>query len=381
MMVSPQTTTAALEDFARGLDLVLADPDRIGLAFQPIVDLARGALAGYESLARFRAEPQATPDLWFEAAEALGRGEELEAVVVARALRARSALPPNCFLSINIGPRAICSPPVRDVLDRHGDLAALVIEITEQSPVEDYAVLSDALATAREAGALVAVDDAGAGFASLRHVAELRPDFVKVDRALVANLDLEPVNAAIVEMLGVLAGRLDAWVIAEGVERDAELARLVDLGVPLAQGFGLARPAMTMEPLAPEAVAQVARLSRDRDTAGVGPLCEPCRTVPAQVGDGGIAAAFADDAAIATVALVDELGRPLALLCRDAFAAGRPPVAVSMTVQPISDVSEVARRAMTRPLVNRFDPIACCDEQGRPVGVLRIERLLEALAR
>lgn len=381
MTVASQPVSDPLHAFARGLGEVLAEPGRIGLVYQPIVDLARGGLAGYETLARFDAAPTATPDRWFEAAEALGLADELEALVITQALKARDWLPPNCFLSINVGPRSACSEPVRRSWEQGGDLSGVVFEITEQSPVDDYARLSAALRPARGAGAAVAVDDAGAGFASLRHVTELRPDFVKVDRALVANLDVDPANAAIVEMLGVLAGRLDAWIIAEGVEREAELSRLIELGVPLAQGYGLARPAPAMQALKDSTEALLTTLRRLRDGVGVGSLSEPCPALDVDATTAELADTFANHREVGVVALIDRHQRPLALLSREAFLAGDGPVPVSLSVEPISDLAEVARRAMTRPIAQRFDPLACCDERGRMLGVLRVERLVEALAR
>src|SRR6185295_20126735 len=94
----------------------------------------------------------------------------------------------------------------------------------------------------RERGAKVAVDDVGAGYSSMRHVMEMRPDFVKIDRGLVAGLDRDAAKLAIIASLASFASRIDATVIAEGVERLEEVDALVRLGVPLAQGFVFARP-------------------------------------------------------------------------------------------------------------------------------------------
>ena len=127
------------------------------------------------------------------------------------------------------------------------DLSQLVVEVTEAAPVEDYAALLRALAVLRDAGAWIAVDDAGAGYASLNHVIQIRPDFVKLDRALVMDVDRDPAKHALVETFGVLAGRLDAWLLAEGIEREGEREVLAAMGVPLAQGFGLARPRAGMD--------------------------------------------------------------------------------------------------------------------------------------
>ena len=135
-------------------------PGVLRMDFQPILDTARGTVAGYESLARFSGPPHATPDRWFAVAHTAGFGAELEARALRVALEARAWLPPNCFLSVNVGPDALTSSPVAAVFADAGDLRGVVIEITEQTAVACYDALVAALAPARAAGALLAVDDA-----------------------------------------------------------------------------------------------------------------------------------------------------------------------------------------------------------------------------
>ena len=124
-------------------------PGVLSMQFQPIIDTARGTVVGYESLARFSGPPHTTPDRWFAVARAAGVGPELEARALRAALHARSALPPNCFLSVNIGPDALLTADVAAVFADAGDLRGIVVEITEQIAVANY----DALATAIEPSA------------------------------------------------------------------------------------------------------------------------------------------------------------------------------------------------------------------------------------
>ena len=128
-------------------------PGVLRMDFQPIVDTARGTVAGYESLARFSGPPHATPDRWFAVAHAAGFGAELEARALRIALEAGAWLPPNCFLSVNVGPDALTSSPVAEVFADAGDLRGVVVEITEQTAVACYDALVTALAPARAAGA------------------------------------------------------------------------------------------------------------------------------------------------------------------------------------------------------------------------------------
>ena len=341
------------------------------MAFQPIVDTARGTVAGYESLARFSGPPEVTPDRWFALARSAGVGAELEARALRTALEARRVLPPNRFLTVNVGPDALLTPQVRTVLAEAGDLRGVVVEITEQIAVADYDALLAAIAPVRAAGALLAVDDTGAGFASLKHVTVLRPDFVKVDRDLVAGIDTDETKAAVVEALGMFTSRLDAWLIAEGVETAAELERLLSLRVPLAQGFALGRPRPVMGTACSEAAAQCRRrtsLSRQGTLLDLAEPAPQCRTAA------GARAAFTRDPTLAWAVVVDDDGRPVRLVGR--CGATHPP----LSVLPTERLADVARRVAPRPPEQRHSPVALCDGRARLVGLVGVERLLGRLA-
>jgi EAL domain-containing protein (putative c-di-GMP-specific phosphodiesterase class I) len=338
--------------------------------FQPIVDIARGTVVGYESLARFSGPPHATPDRWFAAAQAAGVGAELEAQALRSALAARPMLPPNCFLSANIGPAALLAEPVSEVFTAAGDLRGVVVEITEQTAVADYAALMGALAPVRAAGALLAVDDAGAGFASLRHIALLRPDFVKVDRELVAGIDLDESKAAAVEALGLFTSRLDAWLVAEGVETTGELDRLLSLRVPLAQGYGLGPPVPGMGAATPESVELCRRRAR---VAVHGDLFDLAEHAPRVTVIGAAPGVFARGRGTTWVAVVDEHGRPTALI--DRYGGAHPP----LVVLPGERLSDIARRVASRSAGDRT-PVVLCDEDARLLGLVTVERVLGRLA-
>jgi len=118
----------------------------------------------------------------------------------------------------------------------------IVLEITEHSPVSDYDVLRRALEPLRELGVRVAIDDVGAGFASMRHVLRLDPDLLKLDMTLTRAIDADTSRHALVVALVAFAAQVGAGVVAEGVETQEELSALEDAGVQFAQGFLLARP-------------------------------------------------------------------------------------------------------------------------------------------
>ncbi len=111
---------------------VLSQPELVGMAFQPIVDLGRGVVCGYEALARFPPE-LGPPDVWIAAARAAGVGDRLEALLVGKALDVRPSLPANCFLSLNVSLAALASSALEEVLYERQDLSAVVLEVTEQT--------------------------------------------------------------------------------------------------------------------------------------------------------------------------------------------------------------------------------------------------------
>ena len=310
----------------RSLERVLADPERhVSLAFQPVVDLSQGAVVGYEALARFAGPPSAPPDRWFAAAAGEGLAPHLEAAVLEQALPTRHELPPDCFLSVNISPNLVLDRMVQRVLTDAGDLPGVVLELTEHDRIDDYSGLGRALGRLRSSGVDVAMDDAGAGYAGLSSLLALRPDLVKLDRSLIAGIDLDPVKQELVELLGSMAGRMDAWVLAEGIEREEELDTLVRLGVPLGQGFLLGRPTpdrQDLDPATGRRIRNAARAGADGDA--VASLLEHVEAVAE--GDGAEAVArFTCEPSLEAVPVLDRWDRPVGLHRRAEALAGAEP--------------------------------------------------------
>ncbi len=244
-----QAATRHAGDLVRG---VLEHPETLAPVFQPILSLEGGAVAGYEALARFATEPAEPPDRWFARAADAGLSAALQALAITRARETATTarLPAGCFLSVNVSPTLLAHPLVASAL--MGPLDRVVIELTEEEAISDYAALRAAMARYRARGARFAVDDAGAGYASLRHVTELRPDFVKLDARLTAGLIDDEGRQALVRAMQTFAADIGAVVIAEGVETREELDLLAATGKPvLAQGYAIARPAPAWPAVAP----------------------------------------------------------------------------------------------------------------------------------
>ncbi|HTU78289.1 MAG TPA: EAL domain-containing protein [Solirubrobacteraceae bacterium] len=213
----------------------------IEIAYQPIIDLLRGHCLGIEALARFP-EPFAGPDVTLAAARTVGLALELERLLIVQAWKMIALLGPGQFLALNVSPEALVELARRANLREDLPLSQLVVEVTEHQVVESYAALHSELAPLRERGLRIAVDDAGAGYASLRHVLELRPDFIKVDRWLIDGIADDHARRVAVGAFLSLALDLGSSVVAEGVERPADLAAVRSLGLHAAQGYLLGRP-------------------------------------------------------------------------------------------------------------------------------------------
>jgi EAL domain-containing protein (putative c-di-GMP-specific phosphodiesterase class I) len=209
--------------------------------FQPVFDLTSGECFAVEALARFSGHPRRTPDAWFAEAHAMGVGVELEVVSVKKALAAMSRLPAGIAMCVNAGPEAMGSDEVRQLVATC-DSSRVVMELTEQVRVDDYPRLSHALKQLRLMGVRLAIDDTGAGFASLAHILKLAPDLIKLDRELTCGIDHDPVRSALGAALVSFASRTGAEIIAEGIETASELEVLRGLGIRYGQGFLLCRP-------------------------------------------------------------------------------------------------------------------------------------------
>lgn len=236
-------TRRRLASIAHRVQAVVADAD-VAVVLQPIVDVTAGELCGLEALARFH--DQRTPEDWFLDAHEAGVGADLELVAMRAQLELladASAVPGGKYLSVNASPALIVDPGFHALLRTPGlALDRLMLEITEHAAVRTYDEIRAVLLPYREQGLRLAVDDTGAGYASFNHVLRLRPDLIKLDRSLLADIDVDPARRAFVTAIVLMALELDAEVAAEGVERRAELEVLRTLGVDAVQGYLLARP-------------------------------------------------------------------------------------------------------------------------------------------
>jgi PAS domain S-box-containing protein len=224
------------------------DGDGIGPVYQPIFELETQRVIAYEALSRFSGDPARGPDRWFAEAWDVGLGLPLELKAVSLAARALPYLPPDVNLCVNASPETISS---RRFVSTFGSAAdRVVVELTEHVDVGDYDGFASKLGPLRQAGGQIAIDDFGAGYASLRHILKVRPDWIKLDISLVERIHESSVAHALASSLITFADEVGVRVIAEGIETVEELDALVEIGFRYGQGFYFGLPAPLDEALA-----------------------------------------------------------------------------------------------------------------------------------
>jgi len=243
VVVSPRVRTLLASRTTRRLVEQILREETIDTAFQPIIDVQLGRVVGAEALSRFTTEPAHSPDVWFAAAETVGRGLDLEEVTLRKALTRAFGLPHGGYVAVNASPSMLTSSRLLPLLQASGfPLDRIVVEITEHTSIPDYALARAAREQLRAHGIRLAVDDAGAGYASLQHILALSPDMIKIDRSLISGVDADPVRGSMVAAVVMFALQSGAALVAEGVETAAELNALRTLAVDHAQGYFIARP-------------------------------------------------------------------------------------------------------------------------------------------
>lgn len=303
---------------------------RLATLFQPIVDPRSRGICGFEALTRGPSDSWLhSPQNLFEAARRAGVKVELDFVCMQNAFRRFVAARVAGQLFINVSPDSIYEESnfaTRFLgYAKDAELAPdrIVIELTEESLLDDYARLRSALQRLRDAGCSIAIDDLGAGSSGLRTWSELKPDFVKIDRYFVSGIDADATKLEFVRSILDMGRAIGCRVIAEGVETDRECRELVDLGLDRLQGHLFGRPSA-----APMAVLQQIE-SLDRSIVANGALCA------------------------------------------DHIAVYSPPVSPDMRVTDAADLFHQSPDQQTLAVVR----------DGRPVGVVRRNDLFALLAK
>lgn len=211
------------------------------IVYQPIHSFSSERIVALEALSRFAAPPPQPPEVWFKEAGEVGLGEHLEMAAVTAALNDLGRIPSNAYLALNISPLHVVSGALARALAGH-PLQRIAIEITEYVAISNYEDFAAAVAPLRAKGMKLAVDDAGAGYASFRHILKLKPDTIKLDISITRDIDTDRTRRALAAALVRFAQETGSQIVAEGVETRSELAVLRELGIDTAQGYLVSHP-------------------------------------------------------------------------------------------------------------------------------------------
>ena len=296
--------------------------------FQPIVSTLEERVVGFEALSRGPSNsPLHSPLTLFAAARHHGILTELEMLCRERAIsRFRSlGLPGKLFL--NVSPESLLEQQhyrgqTLALLEANGLTAdQIVIELTEQAPIEDLSLLQSALHYYRDMGFSIALDDLGAGYSSLRLWSELQPEYVKIDRHFIDGIHRDPVKREFVSSILQMAKASRAQVIAEGIEQQEELAVLSDIGIDWVQGYLLGRPDSHPE-LNDSKLSTLLdqRQTSGNDDASIHSLLLPVSGVPEHTKVQAVLECFQQQPTLNTLAVVDEQQRPIGAVQRHALS-------------------------------------------------------------
>ncbi len=380
---------------------------RLQVVYQPIVNLDSGDILAWEALTRGPADSNfASPAVLFDFAEEVGEVFALERACRENALHEIGRLDQEQKLFLNVNPHSMADPAFTPgetlrLLARYGLRPSdVVLEITERHSLRDFDLFHRTLEHYRSQGFLVAVDDAGAGYSGLWNIAEIRPDYIKVDQALVRDLEGHRVKRALMETFVAFAEKIGCRLIAEGIETEAELATLMRLGVHYGQGFHLRRPAYPKPGLAQRVQHHFASRGWGAARAGrrfstpVRGLAEAAVTAPPTATVDEVRRLLGEVGPNGSVVVVED-GRPLGLVMGhhlDRALSSRygvalylkRPVSLVMDPSPLAaeaetPVENVAREAMNRKKSKVFDHVVVT-ERGCLVGIVTVQEMLDSLA-
>ena len=213
------------------------------MAVQPIVSVPEGTVHAYEALARFRLGSSSNPLHWFALADEFAVRDRLELACLRAGLKLLGDLPEGTRLSVNLSGPLLLDPRRAELLRETPHLDRLILEVTENSLLEDTPGVVAEIERLIGEGLNFAVDDMGAGYSGLRQITAVRPTYLKLDRSLISGIDSDPDRGALVSAMLSYVRQTGGHLIAEGVETEAELDTLRRLGVTLIQGYLLGRPA------------------------------------------------------------------------------------------------------------------------------------------
>lgn len=378
----------------------------IQTVYQPIINMQSGSIMAWEALSRGpENSPFRSPVMLFDLAEEMGMLFALERVCRENALKRTGRLAEGQKLFLNVHPRTLTDPGFTPGSTRHmiEDMGLqpdnIVLEITERHSIRDFSLFYKTLDHYRGQGFQIAIDDAGTGYSGLSTIAELKPNFIKIDMSLIRNIDRDPVRRALLETIVTFADKIDSKVIAEGIETREEAATLLEIGTHYGQGYYLARPQFPK----PQAVQDISEIRPVRQPVTIrsmgysvplGTLAKPVPSVSPETLVSEIRERFGDKQPHNSLAVTDNgipvglimeyhLNRQLSAQYGVALYFKRPARSVMDTAPLIVDemtpVEDAAQLAMNRSQLQAYDDVIVTRD-GKLLGLVSVQALLHALA-
>ncbi|MCI1944210.1 GGDEF domain-containing protein [Clostridium luticellarii] len=384
------------------LEKILSDKD-ITTVFQPIVSLKDASIVGYEALSRGPENSELhLPAKLFHAAEVYDKIWELELLCRKKAIERANKIDKNKLLFLNVDPmifkdERFKSGFTRDFLEKYNMSPDLIIfEITEKTAIEDYKSFRVALDNYVDQGYKIAIDDMGTGYSGLRTLMETKPHYIKIDISFIRNIDKDSFKQELVKTFVTLGKSTDMNIIAEGIETESELSKLIELGVSSGQGYFLQRPSGTFLDISEDVKATIIKYNKMKtnrfqfEKSCVGDIAKKNPAFPSMTLSKEIKKFF-DDFNVAGACIVND-GYPLGLIMQHnldyvlATQYGisvffKRPVSLVMDSNPTivdynMSISEVSKIAMAKDYKRIYDYVIVTKD-GKYYGIVTIKDLLE----
>lgn len=376
--------------------------------YQPIVSLQSGCVLGWEALTRGPRDSYFhSPDVIFSFAEEVNLLYPLEKLCRQVSINQLGRLGADQKLFLNIHPRSLGDPnfvrgeTIKLIKEMGLNPCNVVFEITERHCIDDFACFNKTLEYYRSQGFLVAVDDAGSGFSCLQSIAEIRPDFIKIDMSLVRGIHTNRVKRALLETFTTFAEKISCSIIAEGIEDEEELDTLAKMGVHYGQGFLIGKPANPKEHVSDDVFAKIIHLASNnrnrfwKPAFPVGSITENAVCVEKNTLVREVKEILDNDELLAGVVVADE-GEPRGLVMRHLLYRhlgtqyGVPlyykrPISMIMDVSPLvveedATIELVSQVAMNRDRLKLYDHIIVT-KNNLLKGVVSVQNLLDTMTR
>lgn len=398
MQLELNENTVLIEDIIR--------KNRISTVYQPIVSLTDGGIIGYEALSRGPAgTPLERPDKLFKEAEDNNLLWELEYLCRMNAIERAKPILQSKYLFINVDPKVIDNDKYKTGFTRN--LAStynvnpmnIIFEITERTAIEDYKKFRRAIDNYINQGYRIAIDDTGAGYSGLRMLAEIHPQYIKIDMELIRDIDKKPINQTLIKTLHDFAVTSHMSVIAEGIETVDELNVLIDIGISYGQGYLLQKPSKDFSEINPIIREMIINKKKQKEkqyfyTTGSMPIGEIARLdscISSTTTGNIVNRMFTNNPAVYGIPVVDN-GNPVGLIMRNNFYANlatqygvavfmNRPIRLLMNKNPLivdynTSLAQVSRIAIGRRDEDLYDYIIITKDS-KYYGITTVKNLLE----